>query len=603
MKNNNLPAWDLSDLYQSIKDPQIEKDLESYKKNALSLQKKYKGKMAKLSAEEFLSALKMLEKSALLSGKLGGFASLNMSTQMKNAEAMIFYQNISEKLTEYAKPTVFFSLELNKLPEAKIKEWLNNKKVAFYKPFISRVRKYKKHELSEAVEEVFLEKSVTSSEAWVRLYEETSSRLVYTLDGKKYNDAEMSKFLLDKNVDIRHKAGAELNRVAKENAPLFTLVYNMVMKDKAIEDDKRGFKKPVSARNMAENVKDEVVDTLAQTVRKNYKNIAYRFYKLKAKWLGVKKISYWDRNAPLPFSADITYSWDKAVKTVLSGYEKFSPDLKKIAEDFFKNNWIDVPPRDGKRNGAYCSGPTASKHPYLFLNFVGKQNDVLTLAHELGHGCHHQLRVKNGELNEYSRMTTEEVASVFAEMLVFQSLLKELKDDKAKLCLIASKVSDMINTAIRQIAFHFFETRAHDERKKGEVSEERLCQIWTEEMKDSLGDYVEVGDDAKYIWTQVGHFFFLPFYVYAYSFADCLVNSLYQVYQEGNVKDFSKKYLTLLSQTAIGDYEKILKPFDLNPNDPKFWNKGLKLISSYLDELERLDKKLSCQLISCKRNK
>ena len=590
---NNLSAWDLSDLYKGINDPQINRDLEKYKKNAIAFQRKYKGKLESLSAEDFLAALKMLEKGRILSSRLGGFAYLNMSTQMKNNDAMIFYQNISEKLTDYAKPTIFFSLELNKLSEAKIKEWLKNKDVAFYKPFINRVRKYKKYELSEELEEILLEKSVTSSDAWVRLYEETSSRLVYTVDGKKYNDAEISKLLLDKSADVRHKAGKELNRVAKENAPLFTLIYNMIMKDKAIEDDKRGFKKPVSARNMAEDVKDEVVDTLAATVKENYRNIAHRFYKLKAKWLGVKQISYWDRNAPLPFSSDVSYSWDEAVETVLSGYEKFSPKLKKIAEDFFKNNWIDVPPRDGKRSGAYCSGPLATMHPYLFLNFVGKQNDVLTLAHELGHGCHHQLRIKNGELNEHSRMTTEEVASVFGEMLVFQGLLASLKDDKAKLCLIASKVGDMINTAIRQIAFHFFETRAHEERKKGEVSEERLCEIWSEEMKASLGPSVEVGDDCQYIWSQVGHFFFLPFYVYAYSFADCLVNSLYQVYQEGKVKDFPDKYLTLLSQTAIGEYEKILKPFDLNPNDPKFWNKGLKLISSYIDELERLDKKLS----------
>ncbi len=300
-KNNPLPAWDLSDLYKSIKDPQINKDLEAYKKNALSLQKKYKGKLEKLSAKEFLSALKLLEKNSVLGGKLGGFAYLNMSTQMKNPEAMIFYQNMSEKLTDYAKPTVFFSLELNKLPESKINEWFKNKEVAFYKPFIKRVRKYKKYELSEKEEELLLEKSVTSSEAWVRLYEETSSRLTYTVDGKKYNDAEISKLLLDKNADVRHKAGFEMNRIAKENAPLFTLIYNMVMKDKAIEDKKRGFKKPVSARNMAEDVKDEVVDTLSKTVKDNYKNIAHRFYKLKAKWLGLKKISYWDRNAPLPF--------------------------------------------------------------------------------------------------------------------------------------------------------------------------------------------------------------------------------------------------------------------------------------------------------------
>ena len=596
MKENKLPAWDLSDLYKGIDDIQIKKDLENYKKGALKLQKQYKGKLKTLEAKEFLNALKMLEENSRLSARLGSFAYLNMSTQMKNAKAMAFYQNISEALTEYAKPTVFFSLELNQVPEKTVNAWLKDKNVAFYKPFIKRVRQYKKYELSEELEELLLEKSVTSSDAWVRLYEETSSRLEYVVDGKKYNDAEISKLLLSKDAATRHKAGKEINRVAEKNAPLFALIYNMIMKDKAIEDNKRGFKKPISARNMAENVKDEVVDTLAQTVKANYKNIAHRFYKLKAKWLGLKKISYWDRNAPLPFSADVSYTWEDAVQTVLSGYERFSPELKKIAEDFFKYNWIDVPPRDGKRSGAFCSAPIASLHPYLFLNFAGKQNDVLTLAHELGHGCHHQLRFKNGDLNEHSRMTTEEVASVFGEMLVFQSLLDNIKDDRAKLCLIASKVGDMINTAIRQIAFHFFETRAHDERKKGEVSQERLCEIWLEEMKDSLGKYVEVGADCQYIFSQVGHFFFLPFYVYAYSFADCLVNSLYQVYQKGEVKDFAKKYLHLLSQTSIGNYETIFKPFGLNLNDAKFWQQGLNLISFYIDELERLDKKLSKQV-------
>ncbi len=590
---NNLPAWDLSDLYDDIKSDKIEKDLEKYRKSAIAFARKYKGRLGLLSADEFLSVLKDCEKRNQLVSRLGGFAYLNMATQMKNQEAMAFYQNISEKITQYSKPLVFFSLELNQLPEEKIKEWLKNKKVAFYKPFIKRVRKYKKYELSEAVEEILLEKSVTSSDAWVRLYEETSSRQVFELDGKKYNDAEISKLLLDKDINIRHKAGEEINRVAKQNAPLFSLVYNMIIKDKAIEDEKRGFKSPVSARNLAEEVDDNMVEALAQTVKENYKNIAHRFYKLKAKWLGTDKLSYWDRNAPLPFSADIQYSWEEAVDTVLKGYYGFSEKLGKIAQEFFDNAWIDVPPRDGKRSGAFCSAPLASEHPYLFLNFTGKQNDVLTLAHELGHGCHHQLRTNNGDLNERSRMTTEEVASVFGEMLVFQNMLNSTTDDKAKLCLIASKVSDMINTAIRQISFHFFETRAHNERKNGEVSEDRLCQIWLEEMKESLGEYVVVDDNCKYIWSNVGHFFFLPFYVYAYSFADCLVNSLYQVKIEDRVDNFADKYLELLSKTAIGEYEDILKPFSLNPKNADFWQKGLNLISSYIDELEKLDKKIN----------
>ena len=591
-KQNELPAWDLSDLYKGIKDPQIQKDLAEYKKKAADFAKKYKGKLAGMNAAKMYEALVEYEHLDTISTILGEFAYLNMCTQMKNGEAMAFYQNTSEALTEYAKPLVFFSLEINQLPDKKIKEWLKDEKVGFYKPWFERVLRFKKHELSEEVEEVLLEKSVTSSAAWVRLYEEQSSRLKFTIDGKEYNDAEISKLLQDKDPKVREKAGKELNRVSKENSPLFTFIYNMVIKDKAIEDNKRKYKKPVSERNLCENVTDDVVDALANTVKENYKNISHRFYKLKAKWLGVDKIEYWDRNAPLPFSADLHYSWEEAVQTVLNAYKEFSPELYETALPFFENAWIDVPPRDGKRSGAFAAGTSSVKHPYLLLNFVGKQNDVLTLAHELGHGCHMRLRQKNGDLNETSRMTSEEVASVFGEMITFQSMLRNIKDDKTKLCLIASKVNDMINTAFRQIAFHFFESKAHEERKAGELSEQRLADIWVEIQKDVLGPYVNVDENSAYIWLQVGHFFFLPFYVYAYSFADCLVNSLYQVSQDGSVKDFPQKYMQMLEKTAITDYDKLLKPFGLNPNDPTFWNMGLKLISGYIDELEKLDKKV-----------
>ncbi len=591
-KKDELPAWNLSDLYKGIKDPQIKKDLAEYKQKAADFAKKYKGKLADMDAKQIYNALLDYEHLDTLGTVLGEFSYLNMCTQMKNGEAMAFYQNTSEALTEYAKPLVFFTLEINQLPDKKIKEWLKDEKVAFYKPWFERVLRFKKHELSEAVEEVLLEKSVTSSAAWVRLYEEQSSRLKFVIDGKEYNDAEISKLLQDKDAKVREKAGKELNRVSKENAALFTFIYNMVIKDKSIEDTKRGYSRPVSERNLSENVSDEVVDALANTVKENYKNISHRFYKLKSKWLGVKKMEYWDRNAPLPFSADLHYSWDEAVQTVLNAYKEFSPELYETALPFFENAWIDVPPRDGKRSGAFAAGTSSVKHPYLLLNFVGKQNDVLTLAHELGHGCHMRLRQKNGDLNETSRMTSEEVASVFGEMITFQSMLRSIKDDKTKLCLIASKVNDMINTAFRQIAFHFFETKAHEERKAGELSEQRLAEIWVEVQKDVLGPYVNVDENSAYIWLQVGHFFFLPFYVYAYAFADCLVNSLYQVSQDGSVKDFPKKYLQMLEKTAITDYDKLLKPFGLNPNDPKFWNIGLKLISGYIDELERLDKKV-----------
>lgn len=593
MTKNNLPAWDLSDLYHGIDDPKINKDIKDYNKRAAAFEKKYKGKLSLMPAETFAQALKELENMTSLALKLGSFASLNMSTQLNNPQATAFYQYVQEAFTAAEQHLVFFSLELAHIDDARISTLLKNKTVTHYKPFIERRRKYRKYLLSEELESLLLDKSLTSESAWVRLYEESSAKLKYMVDGKEYNDAQISKLLLDSDAKIREKAGKELNRVSKENSYLSTFTYNMIMKDKEIEDKKRGYKTPMAAMNLSNSVDQETLDALCDSVRENYRNISHRFYKLKAKWLGVDKIGYWDRNAPLPFASNKTYTWDEAVATVLQAYGEFSPKLREVAENFFKNNWIDVPPRDGKRSGAFASPVSATHHPYLFLNFVGKQNDVLTLAHELGHGCHMMLSAKQGELNDHTPLCLAEVASVFAEMLTFQSMLKKTTDDKEKLALVAGKVSDMINTAIRQIAFHFFEVKAHYARKNGELSTEQLNQFWLDEMRESLGEHVIVDENSSYIWSQVGHFYFAPFYVYAYSFADCLVNSLYQVNMEGTFPDFADKYLDMLSKTGVKKYTELLKPFGLNAKDRNFWNKGLSLISSYIDMLEELDKKIS----------
>lgn len=587
---DKLPVWDLSEYYKNEDDEKINKDLTLYAKKAKDFAKKYRGKVVELNADEFLTALHALEEMINLGFYLSEFSSLNLATKMKEQKATALYQRVVEALTDAGANLVFFNLEYNKLTEEQEKKLLVDKRIQAYKPYLKRIRRFKPYELSEDVEKVLLEKDVTSGSAWVRYYEEYMAHLSYEVDGKKYNDAQICELLLSSDAKVRAKAGKEINRVLKENSFTLSYIYNMIIKDKAIDDIKRGFKRPMSARNLSEDVSDKTVDTLAETVRDNYKNIAWRFYKLKAKLLGVKKVGYWDRNAPLPIENDREYSWKEAVDMVLNAYKEFSPKLYNVAKEFFVNDWIDVAPKDGKKSGAFCSIPAVEKHPFLMLNFIGKRSDVLTLAHELGHGCHHQLRRKNGVLNETTRLTTEEVASVFGEMLVFQSMLNVAKTKEERISLLAMKVNDMINTAIRQIAFHFFETRAHEERRKGELSAERLNQIWLEEMKESLGPSVTVDEDADAVWGQVSHFFFLPFYVYEYSFADCVVNSLYWLKLTNKVTDFEDKYLHLLSQTAIGDYKKIFAPFGLNPESREFWQGGLNLISYYLDELEKLVK-------------
>ena len=587
-KSKKLPEWDLSEYYKGIDDPQIQKDLDLFDKKAKDFVKKYKGKVRDLEASEFLKLFKAKEEMRRISSKLGGFAYLNSVTNMLDSKGTALYQRVEETLTNSGKDLVFFSIEFNKLSNKRIEELLQDKKLKAYAPFINRVRKFKKYELTEEVEKTLMEKEITSGSAWVRFYEESMARLEYVVDGKKYNDAEISRLLTDVNPKIRAKAGKEMNRVTKENSFMIGYAYNMIMKDKAIDDDKRGFKLPMSSRNLAEDVSDETVSCLANTIRDNYKNISWRFYKIKAKLLGMKKIHYWDRNAPLPIEDNSEYKWDTAVKTVLDAYKEFSPKLYEVAKEFFENDWIDVAPKKGKRSGAFCSSPLVEEHPFLMLNFVGQRRDVLTLAHELGHGCHHQLRRKNGVLNEHSRMTTEEVASVFGEMLVFQSMLKSAKTKEEKISLLTMKINDMINTAVRQIAFHFFETRAHEERKNGEVSVERLNEIWLEEMRASLGPDVVVDDKVDHMWGQIGHFFFLPFYVYAYSFADCVVNSLYWLKMQNKITNFEDKYLKLLSQTAIADYKDIFAPFGLNPESREFWQGGVDLIEYYIIELEAL---------------
>ncbi len=583
-----LPEWDLSEYYNGVDDKQIEADIAKYHGGTTAFAAKYRGKLGEMDSKTFADALKEYEALNRLSAKISGYASLKSAQNMTDFKASALYQRVVEQLSDAGKNLLFFALEYNRLDERKEQELLADADVRFYLPWLKRVKKFKKYELPEDIEKTLMEKDITSGSAWVRFYEEYMARQTYNVNGETYNDAQISKLCLSPDVEVRHAAGKAINDVSKENSFEISYIYNMIMKDKAVEDDKRGFTTPVSARNLSEEVSDETVANLAQTVRDNYKNIAWRFYALKARLLGMDKITYWDRNAPLPIEDDREYSWDEAVETVLTAYKEFSPELYGIAKEFFENGWVDAAVRDGKRSGAFCSGPLTEEHPFLLLSFAGKRNDVLTLAHELGHGCHHQLRRKNGTLNETLRMTSEEVASVFGEMLVFQSMLKNAKDDNERIALLAMKVNDMINTAVRQIMFHFFELRAHQERRNGELSTERLSEIWLEEAKESLGPSVIVDENATHTWEQVGHFFFLPFYVYAYSFADCVVNSLYWVKMQGGVENFEEKYLELLSKTAICDYKDIFAPFGLNPESKEFWQGGLNLIDYYLTELERL---------------
>ena len=583
-----LPAWDLSDLYPSPDHASIAKDSKRVSTETQAFAKDYQGKIAKLSATRFTEAIKRYEALQDALGKLASYAQLLYAVDMTDAKIAQFYQNTVEKVTALSGQLLFFTLEINKLPDATLKVHLKNPHVAHYGPWLRDVRALKPYQLSDALEQYILEKSVTEN-AWQRLFDESMARLRFTINKKSMGSAEALDLLSHKDGKKREAAAHEIARVFAENAPLFTLITNTLAKSKSIDDAARGFKAPISARNVSNQVEDKVVEALLATVEKNYARLSHRYYAWKAKQFGVKTLNYWDRNAPLPSADDVSIPWEKAQQTVLDAYAAFSPTLAKHGKQFFDKNWIDVPVRAGKSPGAFAHPTVPSAHPYLLLNYQGKIRDVMTLAHELGHGVHQVLSAGQGALMADTPLTLAETASVFGEMLTFQSVLSQQKDAKKRQYFIASKIEDMLNTVVRQVAFCQFERRVHDERRQGELTAERIGEIWMDIQRASLGPAIKLDAEYSSYWMYIPHFIHSPFYVYAYAFGDCLVNSLYANYQaevkKGRAKKFEEKYIAMLSAGGTLRHKELLKPFGLDASKPDFWQQGLDVIAGYIDEL------------------
>jgi oligoendopeptidase F len=420
------------------------------------------------------------------------------------------------------------------------------------------------------------------------LFDETIAALRFPFKNKKLTSAEILNYLSDNKSNVRKIAAKSVGKILGQNVKIFSTITNTLAKDKSINDDWRKLPNPVSARNLSNVVEDEVVEALADTVKSSYKKLSHRYYKLKSHWFNKKSLKYWDRNAPLPFQSKKKYNWDVAKKIVTNSYFDFNPKIGKIVQKFFDNSWIHAPVQKGKSPGAFSASTVPSVHPYILVNFQGKSRDVATLAHELGHGVHQFLAAKEqGHFNSSTPLTVAETASVFGEMLTFKSILSSEKNLKEKKALLANKVEDMLNTVVRQIAFFEFEKQVHSQRKISELSVDQICNIWMDVQRDSLGPSIEFEKEYKYYWTYIPHFIHSPFYVYAYAFGDCLVNSLYGVYEEG-LKDFDKKYITLLESGGSQRYRELLKPFNLDPSKSNFWKKGISVIENLIDELEEL---------------
>ncbi|MFN4143940.1 M3 family oligoendopeptidase [Aestuariivirga sp.] len=586
-KLGNLPEWNLGDLYASPEAPEFAADLKRGEDLSRAFAEKYRGKLAALSGAELAGALKEYEALSDLLGRTGSYAQLHFVGDTTDSKRGKFYGDVSAKLTDISTLLLFFELELNRIEDAALEKAMEVPALAHYRPWIDNLRKEKPYQLDDKIEELFLEKSQTSAAAFNRLFDETMAGLRFEVDGETLT-LEPTLNLMQSPDEAKRKAGAEaLARTFGDNLKLFTLITNTLAKDKDISDRWRGFKDIADARHLSNRVEPEVVAALVESVRNNYPKLSHRYYRMKAKWLGKDHLMHWDRNAPLPQEDTREVPWSEAKDMVLSAYGSFAPEMADIARAFFDRNWIDAPSRPGKAPGAFAHPTVPSAHPYVLLNYLGKTRDVMTLAHELGHGVHQVLAAQQGPLMAATPLTLAETASVFGEMLTFQALLNQTADPVKRKVLLASKAEDMINTVVRQIAFYSFERRVHTARKEGELTPEQIGAIWLEVQAESLGDGIRLGEGYETFWTYVPHFIHSPFYVYAYAFGDCLVNSLYARYRESE-QGFREKYFEMLKAGGTKHHSELLRPFGLDATDPGFWDKGLSVISGMIDELEAM---------------
>ena len=585
-----LPEWDLRDLYPGPDSPELQRDLERARQQARQLREDYEGRIAELHGDSLAVAVERYEAIEELLGRLMSYAQLYYSGDMTDPETGRFFQGMQEEATTIASDLIFFTLEINALSDAALNARVEeSSRLTHYWPWLRDVRALRPHQLSDELERFINDKQVTGRGAWTRLFDETMAALRFPLDGEELTSSEILDKLSSPSEETRRKAGKAFGQKLGENVPTFAHIHNTLIKDKAVEDQWRGFARPISSQNLANHVEDEVVDALVSSVRKSYPRLSHRYYRLKAKWMGKDTLAYWDRNAPLPEDDDRTVPWGEARATVLGAYEAFSPRMAEIGQHFFDKRWIDAPTRAGKAPGAFSHPTVPSAHPYVLLNYQGRTRDVMTLAHELGHGVHQYLAGQHqGALMADTPLTLAETASVFGEMLTFQRMLANEHDPTRRKVMLATKVEDMINTVVRQIAFHTFEARLHEERKHGELLASRIGEIWLETQREALGEVFSFDEEYQHFWAYIPHFIHVPFYVYAYAFGDCLVNSLYAVYEQAD-SGFAEQYLEMLAAGGTKRHGELLAPFGLDAADPGFWDKGLALIERFIDELEQYE--------------
>ncbi|MBS0126579.1 M3 family oligoendopeptidase [Thetidibacter halocola] len=584
----DLPEWDLTDLYADPDAPELKRDLDWLEKACADFAADYEGKLGTLDAAGFLEAVHRHEKIENIAGRIMSFAGLRYYQLTVDPERTKFLSDCQEKITNFTTPLVFFTLELNRLEDSFLDGLFSaNDDLARYKPAFDRIRAMKPYQLSDELEK-FLHDLGVVGDAWERLFDETIAGLEFTVDGEELNIEGTLNLLTEQERSKRQAAAEELARVFQDNIRTFARVHNTQAKEKEILDRWRKMPTPQTGRHLSNDVEPEVVEALRNAVVAAYPRLSHRYYELKRKWLGLDVMQVWDRNAPLPMEQTRTVGWSEARETVMTAYAGFDPRMAEIATPFFEKGWIDAGVKPGKAPGAFAHPTVTTVHPYIMLNYLGKPRDVMTLAHELGHGVHQVLAAGQGEMLASTPLTLAETASVFGEMLTFQKMLEKAKDDKERKILLAGKVEDMINTVVRQIAFYDFECKLHAARRGGELTPDDINALWMSVQAESLGPAFDFMPGYETFWAYIPHFVHSPFYVYAYAFGDGLVNALYAAYQEAP-QGFQDKYFDMLKAGGSKHHKALLAPFGLDATDPKFWDKGLSMIEGFIDQLEAME--------------
>jgi oligoendopeptidase F len=581
-----LPDWDLTDLYTAPDAPEFKRDMDWLEDACARFAADYEGKLATLTAPQLLDCLLRYERIDTVAGRLMSYTGLRYYQNTTDAERVKLLSDTQDRITAFTTPLVFFSLEVNRIDDAHLARLLSeNADLARYKPVFDKLRAMKPYQLSDELEKFLHDQSTVGAAAWNRLFDETIAGLTFTVDGEELNLESTLDLLTDHDRPRREAGARALAATFQQNLRLFARVHNTLAKEKEIEDRWRGMPTPQTGRHLSNQVEPEVVEALRNAVVAAYPKLSHRYYELKRKWLGLDTLQVWDRNAPLPMESTRLVGWEEATATVLDAYAEFDPRMADLAQPFFTRGWIDAGVKPGKAPGAFAHPTVTDVHPYVMLNYLGKPRDVMTLAHELGHGVHQRLAAGQGELLASTPLTLAETASVFGEMLTFRRLLRNAPDAKEKKVLLAGKVEDMINTVVRQIAFYDFECRLHAARRQGELTPDDLNALWMSVQAESLGPAFTFMDGYETFWSYIPHFVHSPFYVYAYAFGDGLVNALYAVYEEGD-PGFQERYFEMLKAGGSKHHKELLAPFGLDASDPAFWDKGLGMIAGMIDELE-----------------